>query len=1035
MRKRKIAFQANRLLIIMFLFIVGTLSTLAQTLKGKVVDSRTQEPIIGAVVSIKGDKGSVAGATTDVDGNFAIQVKKTPAVIVVSYTGYNKEEVEVYEVTDDAIQIDLKEDFNGLGEVVVIGYGSQKKEDLSGAVASLKVSDIPQANNASVNNLLEGKISGLQVTPTSGQPGAGVSLRIRGGSSVQGGNEPLYVIDGFPIYNENISSGVFSSNNFTIHESVDPLSAINPGDIESVTVLKDASATAIYGSRGANGVVIITTKKGKAGEKAQITYDGSVGFQKLRKKYDVLNATEFASLRNDALYDSNPSGGRYQYKSQDEVNALGAGTDWQDLAYHSGITTNHQLSISGGTDKTHYAISGNYYDQDGILRNTGFNRIGARVNLDSKVSSHLLVGINLSATKTATKTPANGLVYGLLQAPSTATAYDADGSFTYQNPFELTFSNPLATLLEQTNKSRTYRLLGTAYGEYEFIKNLKLKVQFGADVNSTKDYYYVPSTLYEGASNGGTASLGHVDARSWINENTLSYTTSINKVHNVDFLLGFTQQENKYEIVRTGSYGFVSDALSYNSLQSGNNYSTPYSYTATNSLISYLGRVNYNYAERHYLSLSIRRDGSSRFGTDRKWGTFPSVGYSWNAINEEFLKLYKKVLSNLKVRLSYGKTGNQEIGNYQSLSTLSTKNYVIGNQLLVGYAPDRIANNDLGWESTAQFDAGVDLGFFRNRLNLTVDYYHKKTSDLLLDVSIPFTSGYGTSLQNYGTVVNHGFEITIDSHNFINKFKWDTSFNISFNRNKVTDLGGTSSSYITTTATNWYTTYIIQEGQPLGSFYGAVYDGVLQEGEESAKGALTYNQSAKAGDRVYKDINGDGKFTNSEDRKVIGNAQPDFIFGMTNNFSYKNFDLSIFINGSYGNDIINVTRERLSLFNGLNNAIGEARDRWTVDRPSKTVPRAKYDPAPVFSTEFVEDGSYIRLKNITLGYTFPKRWVKAIGISGLRLYATATNLWTITDYTGYDPEVTSADNALTAGTDFAVYPSAKTYNFGVQVNF
>lgn len=1034
MNRILIASQRSRLFTIAFLLLAGTISSLAQTLKGKVVDSRTEEPIIGAVVSVKNDKGNSTGAVTDIDGNFELKVKSFPTTLVASYTGYNKEEVDVYEVTDDVIQINLTEDFNGLNEVVVIGYGQQKKEDLSGSVATLKASDVPVAN-ASVNGMLEGKISGLQVTPTSGQPGAGISLRIRGGSSVQGGNEPLYVIDGYPIYNENIKSGVFTSDHFAVHETTDPLSTLNPGDIESITVLKDASATAIYGSRGANGVVIITTKRGKSGEKAQISYDGSVGFQKLRKKFDVLDAKGFASLRNDARYDSNPSGGKYQYLSQEEIDALGAGTDWQDLAYHTGLTTNHQLSVSGGTDKTHYAVSGGYYNQDGILRNTGFNRFSGRINLDSKVSKNFLVGVNVSASKTTTKTPPNAVVYALLETPPTATAYDADGSLTFQNPFELTYSNPLATLLEETNKSRTYRLLGTAYGEYEFIKNLKLRVQFGADVSSSKDYQYIPSTLYEGAANGGRATLGHVDDRSWVNENTLTYSTTINKVHNLDFLLGFTQQENKYEVDRAGSYGFVSDALTYNSLQSGSNYSTPYSYTAKNSMISYLGRINYNYAEKHFLSFTIRRDGSSRFGTDRKWGTFPSVGYSWNATNEKFLKPYKKVLSNLKVRLSYGKTGNQEIGDYQSLATLSSKYYVLGDQLLVGYAPDRIANNDLGWESTSQFDAGVDFGFFNNRLNLTVDYYHKKTSDLLLDVSIPFTSGYSTSLQNYGTVVNKGVEIAVNSQNFINKFKWETSFNISFNRNKVTDLGGTSSSYITTTATNWYATYIIQEGKPLGSFYGTVYEGVLQKGEEATKGSLTNNQTAKPGDRIYKDINGDGKFTNAEDRTIIGDAQPDFTFGLTNNFSYKNFDLSIFINGSVGNDIINIPRELLSLFNGQYNSIGKALDRWTEDNPSRTISRAKTDPATVFSSEFVEDGSYVRLKNITLGYTFPSRWVKALGISGIRLYASASNLWTITHYTGYDPEVTSADNALTAGTDFGAYPSAKTYNFGIQVKF
>lgn len=1034
MRNNLSAIRNNRLITIVLLLFVGSISALAQTLRGKVVDSRTQEPIIGAVVSVKNDKGNSTGAVTDIDGNFELQVKSFPTTLVASYTGYDKEEVDVYEVTDDVIEIDLTEDFNALDGVVVVGYGTQKKSELSGSVSNINVGDITKGVSASVNGLLEGVTAGLQATPTSGQPGAGVSLRIRGGSSVQGGNEPLYVIDGFPIYNENISSGAIPADaNSSISASVsDPLSSLNPGDIESITVLKDASATAIYGSRGANGVVIITTKTGKTWQKPQVTYSGSVGWQKLRKKYDVLNGRQFAELRNEALYDGNPDAGHYQYLSQDEINAIGNGTDWQDAAYHSALVTNHQLSVTGGTENTHYAVSGNYFRQDGILRNTGFQRYSGRVNLDTKVSDRFKVGINITGSQTENKVAANDVVFGLLEIPATATIYDADGNYTFHNPFDVLLSNPVASLNEQTNKSRTYRVLGTAFGEYEFIKNLKLKVLVGADINTTKDYHYVPSTLYEGNASNGIASLGHVDERSWLNENTLSYSTTINKVHNFDFLVGYTQQNTKYEIVTSGSSNFVTDQLTYNNLAGGSVIATPTSATASNSLISWLGRVNYNFAERHSLSLSIRRDGSSRFGKDRKWGTFPSVGYSWNVSNEQFFKPLKNVVSSLKLRLSYGKTGNQEIGNYQSLSTLSSHIYTFNGQTVVGYTPDRLKNSDLGWETTYQFDAGLDFGFLKDRLTFTVDYYHKKTSDLLLNVAIPYTTGFESSLQNFGSVVNQGLEFSVNANIFRGKFTWDINGNLSLNRNKVTDLGGTDS-YITT---DYYTSYIIKKGKPLGSFYGAVYDGVLQSGEEATKGALTYNQTGKAGDRIYKDINGDGKFTNAEDRTIIGNAEPDFTFGITNNFTYKGFDLSFFINGSVGNDIANINKERLSLFTGYQNAISDATNRWTLDNPSRTVSRAKYsDPASVFSSEFIEDGTFVRLKNITLGYTFDKKVTSWLHIAGLRIYFTATNLWTITNYSGYDPEVTSVDNALSAGTDYGNYPSAKTFNFGATVNF
>ena len=1019
---------------------LGTLGISAQTLKGTILDARTHEPIIGAVVSVKNGKTLSGGTSTDINGNFTLAVKSVPATIVASYTGYNSEEINIYEITEDEIQIELTENFNALQGVVVVGYGTQKKSDLAGSIASVNVDKLNTNVTASVNSLLDGASAGLQVTPTSGQPGAGISLRIRGGASVQGGNEPLYVIDGLPVYNSSVSSGVFGSfdanNNSTPgHEGFDPLSSLNPGDIESVTILKDASATAIYGSRGANGVIIITTKTGKKGEKANITYDGSIGIQSLRKKFDVLDATEFAKLRNEALYVENPSLGSYQYKTADEIAKLGAGTDWQDEAFRSAIVTNHQLSVSGGTDKTHYSISGNYFNQEGILHNTGFTRLSARVNLDTQVSKKFKVGLNLTNSYLISNTPPASAVFAILQTPATVSARNADGSYFYKDTdFDTQLANPVAALEQETNKSNNNRILGSAFGEYEFIKNLKLKVLLGVDLNSTKEYYNLPSSLYEGATSNGTSTLGQSNVNTWVNENTLTYTKTFAEKHNFNFLVGFTQQETQQEIFTTGSSNYVSDVYSYNSLQSGSVIATPYSNAASNSLISYLGRVNYDYNHVHALSLSFRRDGSSRFGKDRKWGTFPSVGYTWNVIDEKFAESLKNTFSNLKLRLSYGKTGNQEIGNYQSLATLSSNKYILAGNTLIGYGPDRIANDDLGWETTYQFDAGLDFSFFNERLSFTVDYYNKLTKDLLLNVEIPYTSGYSTSLQNHGSVQNRGWEFGIISHNFIGKkFTWDTSFNISFNRNKVKDLGGSGNSYITN---NYYWGYIIEEGKPLGSFYGAIYDGVLQSGEESSRGALTYNQTAVAGERVYKDIDGDGKFSNSSDRTVIGSAEADFTFSLSNNLTYKNWDLTFFINGSVGNDIANINKERLSLFTGKQNAIADAANRWTVDSPSTAISRAKYtDPASVFSSEFIEDGSFVRLKNVTLGYTFPKRFVKSLSLSKLRLYASVTNLLTITGYSGYDPEVTSADNALTAGTDFGAYPSARTWNFGLSVGF
>ena len=948
----------------LFSFIItffGLQSVEAQTLKGAVVDSRTHEPIIGAVVSVKSGNG---GTSTDVDGRFSLAVKTVPTTIVASYTGYNNEEISIFEVTEDEILIEISENFNALQGVVVVGYGTQKKSDLAGAVSSVKLDDIKGTNAASLDGLLNGKSAGVQVTPTSGQPGGGMSIRVRGGSSVQGGNEPLYVIDGFPVYNSSATAGVLSGS------VTNPLASINPGDIESINILKDASATAIYGSRGANGVVIITTKQGKAGERAKITYEGSVGVQSLRKKIDVLDAQNFARLRNESLYDQNPSKGRNQYLSDSEINALGHGTDWQDEAFRSALVQNHNLSVSGGTEKTHYAVSVNWLNQDGIIINTDFSRISGRLNLDSQLSKVLKLGINATVGKNSANVAPSGVVGALLLMPPTATVYEDDGSYTLRNPFENIFSNPISTLNQTTNKTRNYKFLGTGYADFTLLQGLNLKIQFGADVDAGKEYSYVPSTTYEGSSVQGNASLGSVTKESWLNENTLTYTKDWNDRHHLDALVGFTQQTTRVETQASGSSGFVTDLTKYNNLASGSVISTPKSSASENSLISYLARVNYNYLHRYFVTASIRHDGSSRFGKDNKWGTFPSLGLSWQANEEEFLKPLTKTFSSLKVRASYGKTGNQEIGNYQSLSTLSSTKYMFGGVNVIGFTPDRITNNDLGWETTHQFDFGVDLSLFNNRLDFTIDAYVKKTTDLLLSVEIPYTTGYDTSLQNYGSVRNVGVEFSVTSHNFVKKnFSWDTDFNISFNRNKVLSLGNGSDYYIYGSSNTG--SYIAKVGEPLGSFYGLVTDGILQTGEETEKAKFTSAPaSAKAGDQLYKDIDGDEAFSTTNDRTIVGNAQPDFTFGIANNIRYKNWDISFFFQGVVGNEIINANELSLSLYSGQQNATARALGRWTEANPSTTVNRAKLDPATNFSDIYVEDGSFLRLKTATLAYNF-----------------------------------------------------------------
>lgn len=983
------------------------------SLIGTVIDGTTKEPIEGVTIQLEAVTHRVK---TDRHGKFQfVTGQKLPFTLILTFVGYQKKRVVVN--TSPAV-IELSPTSEDLEEVVVVGYGTQKRRDLTGAVASLPENLLKQPVS-SLDQTLKGGISGVQVTQTSGQPGGGVSIRIRGGASVQGGNEPLYVIDGFPVYNQAESTGVGSG------APMNPLASINPADIEGIEVLKDAAATAIYGSRGANGVILVTTKKGKAGH-LQLNYDGSIGAQSVLKKIDVLNAHDFAVLRNEALYDANPGLGQNQYRKQTELDQLGEGTNWQKEAFRTGKLQNHQLSLSGGAEKVQYFLGANYFDQEGVIINTDFRRLGFRSNINANPFDRLQVGANLSINKTNAQIAPSGIVNALLIMPPTATIYEPNGDYTLRNPFENIFANPIATLKETKNTSNALRVLGTSFAQYRILKGLQAKVLLGIDLNNRNDKFYLPSYIYEGAGSKGEASLGNLNGTSWLNENTLTYTGVIGQ-HNFNALLGFTQQENKNEVFSAGAQHFVTDDLLFNNLQSGSILTRPTSDTYNWVLHSYLARVNYNYANKYYISASVRRDGSSRFGADNKWGNFPSLAFSWRIINEPFFKQVFSGVDDFKIRTSFGTTGNQEIGQYQSLSTLYSLNYLFGNNVITGFASQRVPNKNLGWETTFQYDVGFDLSLFRNRLQFTVDYYYKKTKDLLLNVEIPWTSGYATSLQNFGSVSNKGLEFGLKSKNLQGNFSWNTDLNVSFNRNKVLTIGEGVTSYITGN-------YIIKVGEPLGTFYGTVTDGILQLGEENSKGALTGNANPKAGDRLYKDINGDGQFTTANDRTMIGNAQPDFIFGISNTLSYKGFDLSFLIQGTVGNDLLNINRQNLEMFTGQQNASIDALNRWTTNNPSQLYPRAKLDPAPVFSNQFVESGSFARLKSLQLGYSFPKEWLKNAHITNLNLYLAAQNLFTWTSYRGFDPEVTSGSN-VQIGTDAGVYPAAKSVSVGISLTF
>lgn len=1005
-------------------------------IKGTVLEEATKEAVIGATVKIKGE---TTGTITDYKGTFSLKVKNLPITIVISNTGYKFQEIDIYE--NEPTTIYLVEDLNLLSGIVVIGYGTQKRSELTGSIGSIAPEKLKQSTT-SFENALQGAISGVQVTQSSGAPGGGVSIRIRGGNSITGGNEPLYVIDGFPVYNNSVesNSGALQA------QSISPLTNINPSDIESIDVLKDASATAIYGSRGANGVVIITTKKGKTGTN-KVTYDGSFGIQNATKKIDLLNAKQWGQLKNDARAAS----GKTPAFTSSQLDSLGnAGTDWQEATLSDATVQNHNLSFTGGNDKTRYSISTGFLNQNGIVIGTDFKRISSKIAVDSKISEKFTVGITANGSKSDANVSSFGGVQGvgdnilsILYMPPTVPVYSKTGVYTFVSPYESIVANPVATLNKATNKNNNYRLIGTVFGEYIIAEGLNAKVLVGIDILANKQNRYLSASLYEGSAASGVATIGTKFTNRWLNENTLSYTKSFNKVHNVDALVGITQEASKSEGVVASSQGFINDILKYNDLNSGSTTNKSFSSYSAYSLLSYLGRVNYNYDQRYFITASVRRDGTSRLGLNSRWGNFPSAAVAWQASRESFFAPLKSTISNLKIRFSAGTTGNSEIQPYQSLSLLSVYSYPTGSGTTVtpGYAPARVANPDLKWETTTQYNGGFDLGLFKDRINLVFDAYYKKTTDLLLDVELPYTSGFASAYQNYGSVENKGIEFGLNTVNLKGKFTWNTNLIFSINKNKVLSLGRGLQSYIVTSG-GTATPSIVKVGQPLGSFYGYVSDGIFKSTDNIANTPRIDQTGTKPGDVRYKDISGpngvpDGIISQAYDRTLIGNSQPDFTFGFTNNFAYHNFDLSVAFTGSIGGQIYSSLLQQLQLTTGYQNGIAGLADRWTTTNENGKYPRANENvPTTPISNLFVYDGSYVRLRNITLGYTLPKKVTSALKISNLRIYASAQNLYTFTSYLGYDPEVNFHDgNAARQGVDYAAYPNAKTITGGLSITF
>jgi len=1020
----------------------NTTPLIQSKLDGTVVDAITNQPIIGASVTIK---GTTHGVVTDAEGKFYFQTgQKFPYTLIVTYIGYKKIEVIVEK---NPVIINLKEERQELDELVVVGYGTQKRKDITGSVASVPKANLSQVTS-SADNLLRGAVAGVVVTQSSGRPGASSSVRIRGGNSITAGNEPLYVVDGILIYNDNSNSGAGVTYSGA---SVNVLSTINPADIESIEVLKDASATAIYGSRGANGVVIITTKKGTKGQD-NISYQGYFGFQNISKKLKLMNASEWASLRNDVQ----ASIGQAPSFSAAQIEALktSGNYDWQSAAFVTAAPVqSHNLSFSGGDEKSRYAISAGYFDQDGIVLGSDFKRISLRANYERNYSQKFKFGVNANYTNSiangvgtnggaaAGRNP-NPLVSVVLNAP-VVPIKNADGSYNVtDNPYATSVNgyipNPINDLDNTTNETKLNRILTSLFGEYKFNKELTAKVAVSGDVLNTKQNYYAPSNTTTGAGTKGLASIGERSVGSVLNENTLNYNTHFGENHKFSALGGYTLQYTKGEVVNAGAQTFVNDANTYNAIQDGVPVK-PYSDAYESVLKSWLARVNYSYKGKYNLTLSGRADGSSRFGSESLWGYFPSAGFSWNITDEEFANNIKGV-TEAKLRITAGTTGNQEIGNYLPLASMGSVNYSFGGTLYTGLAPTRLANPDLKWEKTNQYNVGLDLSLLDRKINFVFDVYYKKTKDLLINVPVPLSSGYATVLQNIGGVENKGFEVGLTTENIkTENFAWNSNIVFSLNRNKVTEIGNGVNEFFPVVPNGsllQQQPVIVKVGLPLGSFWGYKTNGIFQTQEEvNTQPKINSLANTKVGDRKYVDTNGDGVIT-ALDKGNLGTSQPKFVGSFSNTISYNDFDLNFSFQGAYGGKIFNALNQQLEISTLGTNAAATLNDRWTPTNPSNEIPRASSSPLGIVSERYVEDASFLRLKLITLGYTLPKSVSKKLGTKSVKFYISAENLITWTKYTGYDPEVSSYEqNNLYPGIDFGSYPNSKTFISGLNVTF
>ena len=1068
MKKHLSTQTRKRILSSLGLLLFSVSFVLAQGLVKGTVKDNLGEGVPGASVQVK---GTSQGTITDLDGKFAFSVPNKNSTLVISFIGYVTVEQKVD--TQKPMVITLREDTKTLDEVVVVGYQEVRKRDLTGSVAKANISDLLSAPTASFDQSLGGRIAGVNVSSSEGMPGGQMNIVIRGNNSLTQDNSPLYVVDGFPVEDPMIAS------------------SINQNDIESIDVLKDASASAIYGARGANGVIVITTKKGKIGQ-PKISYDGSFGIQHITKTIPMMDAYEFVKLQYEIQPDLVQKSTYLQlyngkqwtlddYRNIPQYN-------WQDEIFRSAWMQSHNVSLTGGSEGIRYNASLSYYDQNGIVVNSNYKRMQGRMNTTiNKKKLRASMTVNYSRSITTGNSPSqnsysgmNNLFYSVwgyrpVTSPDTPLSYLKDNLIDESVNISTDYRfNPYMDLMNAYRKNYINNLQFNGYVEYEFIKGLKLKVSGGYTYDARKnDIFNNSKTRYGNPTSADkvNAEVSRTERLTWLNENILTYQTNIKKKHYMNMLVGISFQNSDSE---TYSFRTVKIPQEYESIgMAGMSNGTPTTTTSLKtswSMMSFPMRFSYNFKSKYYATASFRVDGSSKFRGDNRFGYFPSGSLAWSFMEEDFLSSLKSTISSGKLRVSWGLTGNNRVGEYDtyaiyqrlkekqgdyiSLGSTASGVYPFENDLTnVGVVPLSLRNRKLKWETTEQWNVGLDLGLLDERIGITMDWYHKVTHDLLLNTPLAPSSGYFSAMKNIGKVRNQGFEFTLNTTNIKNRnFTWTSNFNIALNKNKVLELAENQTAMLSSAKFdqnyNSQSSYIAKVGYSMGTMYGFIYEGTYKYDDFDKVGNnyvlkrnvphYTSENNTQPGMPKYADLNGDGVIDDN-DRTMIGNGLPKHTGGFTNNFTYKGFDMNIFLQWSYGNDVLNANRLMFESSNNLArdlNQFASYANRWTPENPQSDIPRATNSGSNrVFSTRVIEDASFLRLKTVTLGYSLPQLLTKKWGIDKARVYVAAQNIWTMTGYSGYDPEVSIREGALTPGLDFSAYPRAFSVSLGINLGF